>query len=152
LQGEDEGVQAAKDHYHGSVAYVHQGVTHMALIFASALLLRVLDYDCTFTFADATFHTAPKPFSQVFNILVSYKGVVLPVFHILMTGKPLGLYTAVFQRLADLFHKFRPVYVNTDFEAALTKAIRFNFPDAIINGCRFHYVKAVFRAIMGPSK
>ena len=124
----------------------------MAFIFASSLLLHILDYDCTFTFADATFHTAPKPFSQVFNILVSYKGVVLPVFHILMTGKPLGLYSAVFERLADLFPNFRPVYANTDFEAALTKSIRNTFPDTIINGCRFHYVKAVFRAIMGPSK
>jgi hypothetical protein len=112
----------------------------------------VLGHDCTFTFADATFHTAPKPFSQVFNILVSYKGVVLPIFHVLMTAKPLGLYTAVFERLADQFPNFRPVYANTDFEAALTKAICLNFPDTIINGCRFHYAKAVFRAIMGPSK
>ena len=152
LEGEEEGVQAAKQHYHGSVAFVQRGVTHMALIFASLSVLSILEHDCTFTFADATFHTAPKPFLQVFNILVSYKSVVLPCFHIVMTSKLSGLYSAVFERIADHFPNFRPVYMNTDFEAGLIKAIRYNFPEAIIMGCRFHFAKAVFRAIMGPSK
>jgi len=152
LQGDDEGVRAAKEHYHGSVAYVQRGVTYLALIFASTSLLSILEHDCTFTFADATFHTAPKPFMQVFNILVSFKGVVIPCFHVLMTSKLYGLYAAVFERIADLFPRFQPVYMNTDFESGLMKAIRVNFPEAIIIGCRFHYAKAVFRAIMGPSK
>jgi hypothetical protein len=152
LEGEDEGVQPAKSLYRGCVTYVHQGVTQMALIFASCLLLSVLDHDCTFVFADATFHTAPKPFSQVFNILVSYKGVVLPIFHILMTSKLNGLYRAIFERVKENFPSFKPTFVNTDFEGALIKSIKQVFPRAIVNGCWFHYKKALHRAIMGPSK
>ena len=152
LEGDEEGVQAAKEHYQGSVAFVQRGVTQMALIFASMTVLGILNHDCTFTFADSTFHTAPKPFLQVFNILVSFKGVVVPCFHIVMTSKLSGLYSAVFERIADQFPNFRPVYMNTDYESGLIKAIRYNFPDAIIMGCRFHFAKAVFRALMGPSK
>jgi hypothetical protein len=152
LEGDDEGVKAAKEHYRGCVQYLHQGVSQVALIFASTLLLTVLDHDCTFVFADATFHTAPKPFKQLLNILVSYKGVVLPVFHILMTAKPYGLYRGILERLKSLYPSFRPTYVNTDFEGALIKAIRLTFPRAVINGCWFHYARALLRTIMGPSK
>ena len=124
----------------------------MALIFASSIMLSVLDHDCTYVFADGTFKTAPRPFTQVFNILVSYKGVVLPIFHILMTGKPYGLYQKVFNRLADLCPNFRPVFINTDFEGALFKAIKKTFPKALTTGCSFHYCRAILRAINGPSK
>ena len=152
LEGDDEGVRPAKEHYRGNVQCVHQGVSHMALIFASSILLSILDHDCTYVFADGTFKTAPRPFTQVFNILISYKGVVLPVFHILMTGKPYGLYQKVFNRLANLFPKFKPVFINTDFEGAMFKAIKKTFPRAMTTGCWFHYCKAVLRAINGPSK
>ena len=152
LEGDDEGVRPAKEHYHGCVQYVHRGVIQTALIFASTLMLTVLDHDCTFVFADATFHTAPKPFAQLFNILVSYKGVVLPVFHILMTSKHYGLYKAIFDRLAERFPTLRPTFVNTDFEGALIKSVRLTFPGAVVNGCWFHYAKAVLRAIYGASE
>ena len=152
LEGDDEGVKPAKEHYHGCVQYVQNGVSQMALIFGSSLMISVMEHDCTFVFADATFHTAPKPFVQVFNILVSYKGVVLPIFHILMTSKHYGLYKAIFDRLAEQFPHFRPTFTNTDFEGALIKTIRLTFPTAVINGCWFHYAKAVLRAIYGASE
>jgi len=152
LEGDDEGVKPAKQHYRGCVTYIHGQMTQIALIFASTLLMSLTEHDCTFVFADATFHTAPKPFAQVFNILVSYKGVVLPVFHILMTSKLHGLYRKVFERVKELCPSFKPSYVNTDFEGALIKSIKNVFPNAVVNGCWFHYKNALHRAIMGPSK
>jgi hypothetical protein len=152
LESDDPGVQLAKEHYHGAVHCNYKGASFSALIFASTFLLSILEHDCTFMFADATFRTAPRPFSQIFNILVSYKGVVLPLFHIVMTGKPSRLYSKIFERIKTLFEHFSPINVNTDFEAGLMKAVKGSFPSADILGCRFHYAQAVFRAIMGPRK
>jgi MULE transposase domain len=130
---------------------VLNGVKQFALIFASSLLLSVFQNDTSFLFADATFWTCPRPFEQVLNIMCNYKGVVLPVVHVMMTCKATGLYIEVFKRLRALF-QLDPSMINTDFEAALTKALKDVFPNAKIHGCFFHFAQAVFRAIMGPSK
>jgi MULE transposase domain len=73
------------------------------------------------------------------------------VVHVMMTCKATGLYIEVFRRLRALF-QLDPTMINTDFEAALTKALKEVFPNAKIHGCFFHFAQAVFRAIMGPSK
>jgi hypothetical protein len=113
--------------------------------------MNILTHDSTFLFFDATFHTCPKPFYQVLNIMASYKGVVIPVFHVYMTSKSAPLYEQIFLRLRALFH-LQPSIANTDFEAALTRSLKRVFNAIQIHGCRFHYSQAVFRAIMGPSK
>jgi hypothetical protein len=151
LDLDDPSLHLSRSHYQGSASTVQNGVKHFALIFASSVMLSVLQHDTTFLFADATFWTCPRPFEQVMNIMCNYKGVILPVFHVMMTSKSTALYEQIFLRLRAQF-QLKPSTFNTDFEAALTKAIKEVFPDCSIHGCFFHFAQAVFRAVMGPSK
>ena len=141
----------ARDHYRGSVTCTYNDAPQFALIFANGKLLDLLVHDSTFMFFDATFHTCPRPFYQLLNIMVSYKGVVIPVFHCYMTCKAAPLYEKLFIRIRALF-EVKPVIANTDFESALTKALRDVFEGVIVHGCTFHFDQAVFKTIMSPSK
>jgi len=150
LESDIPGLEMARDHYRGSVSCTYNDASQFALIFASSTLLKILEHDSTFMFFDATFHTCPRPFYQLLNIMVSYKGVVIPVFHCYMTCKASPLYEKIFLRLRALFN-VKPVIANTDFESALTKSLRDVFDGVIVHGCMFHFDQAVFRCIMSPS-
>jgi hypothetical protein len=151
LESDDPALEVARSHYRGSARFTLNETPQLALIFASSTMLSILQHDTTFMFADATFWTCPRPFSQVMNIMCSYKGIIMPIFHIMMTCKASELYRQIFLRLRALF-QLQPLSFNTDFEAAITKAIKAVFPTAVVHGCYFHFSQAVFRAIMGSSK
>lgn len=133
----------------GTVKYTdNAGTRHYAIILGSDKVLEHVDERNHYLLCDATFRTAPRPFSQLFNVMVSYEGVAIPVLHACMSSKHSGLYEGVLMKIRELYPQLEPKIVKSDFEMGLMKAVRAAFPNVTISGCYFHYAQAVFRAIM----
>jgi len=121
-----------------------------AIILGSPNILQIVGEDNVYMMADATFSTAPRPFSQLFNVMVSYKGTAIPILHVCMTHKSNPLYEGVLVKLRQICPSLEPRVIKTDFESSLMKAVQSSFPGVTLSGCRFHFAQAVFRAINKP--
>ena len=99
-------------------------------------------------FVDATFDCAPAPFYQCLILMVfdPQTGVYLPVAYILMTHKLEELYRHAFHMITVMSDwKFNPRSITYDFERAIINAAKISFPNAIANGCDFHWMQAILR-------
>ena len=124
-----------------------------AIIFGDTEILKKVA-GTKFVFCDATFKVRPHAtiFSQLFNILVEYKGLIIPVAHVLMTSKEEGLYNAVFEELKNIVPgDWKPDSAMADFETAILNSLALAFPGARVTGCRFHFGQAVLRKIKGQN-
>jgi hypothetical protein len=143
--------------YQGSVHYTEldgegNRTDQYAVILGSPNILQVVGEDNIYMMADATFSTSPRPFAQLFNIMVSYKGTPIPILHVCMTHKSAPLYEGVLMEIRRICPLLEPRVIKTDYEGALLKAVEASFPGVTQSGCRFHYAQAVFRAINKPGK
>jgi len=147
----DDCLEEIKAVCQGSVRFVDDtNAKHFAVVLASPNLVQIVGEHNTYMLCDATFKTAPRPFKQLFNIMVSYGGVAIPIFHVCMTSKHNGLYEGVMQKVRSVCPRLEPRIMKSDYELALMKALQSVFPNATLSGCYFHYSQAVFRAIMRP--
>ncbi|XP_065651300.1 uncharacterized protein LOC136079490 [Hydra vulgaris] len=98
-------------------------------------------------FANATFKVVPTNFSggQLYNILTEVQGIILPIVHILMSGKKQGLYKAALEKIKELENDFSPNVSMADYEAAILCALKFSFPNIRITGCRFHFGQSLLK-------
>lgn len=109
-------------------------------------------------YVDATFKVAKAPFTQLWSIHAFAKvdGNVkqLPLAFALMSGKRCQDYRHVLRALKRELRRlhgdhatFTVEGVVADFEAAVWKAFRQEFPGVELRGCSFHWSQAVFRKI-----
>lgn len=131
--------------------YCHGGVTfenQFALIFASPECLSIIHLVFEI-FVDATFRIVPCNFpgGQVLTILGDFNGTVIPLLHILMSGKKEGLYVAGLRKLAELCPDFAPLHAMADFEPAIANSLQQIFVEISVKGCRFHFGQAVLKKI-----
>jgi hypothetical protein len=144
-------LQEIKPVCQGTVRYVEDnGTKHFAVILASPNVLQMVGPHNVYLMCDATFRTAPRPFAQLFNLMVSYCGVCIPIMHICMTSKHNGLYEGVMRKVRSICPSLEPRIIKSDYELALMKALQTTFPNATLSGCYFHFAQAVFRAMMRP--
>lgn len=123
------------------------------LIFITTTFQLNLLSECNIIFIDGTFRSAPKSFYQVLNMIghLNAKNLLLPIASIIMKNKSEISYINTFENLKFIFLEnnikidFNKIYFMCDFEIALRNAIKYCFPDAIIIGCYFHYVKALVK-------
>jgi hypothetical protein len=121
------------------------------LIFITTTFQLNLLTECNILFIDGTFRSAPKSFYQVLNLIghLNDKNLLLPIVSIIMKNKTELSYIITFENLKLIFFEnnikidFNKIYFICDFEIALRNAIKYCFPDNIIIGCYFHYVKAI---------
>jgi hypothetical protein len=152
LESEDC-LEEVKSLFQGSVQFVDEnGRTHFAVILGSPNLLQIAGPENTYLFCDATFKTAPRPFAQLYNVLVSHEGCAIPILHACMSSKHAGLYKGVMLKIREICPNLEPRVVKSDFETALMSGVKSVFPGITQSGCRFHFAQAVFRAIMRPGK
>ncbi|XP_065662459.1 uncharacterized protein LOC136085012 [Hydra vulgaris] len=87
-----------QDFYRGEIRFEDQ----IGIVFASPILLNLLK-EATIMFADATFKVVPTNSScgQLFNILTEVREIILPIVHILMSGKKQGLYKAALEKVKE---------------------------------------------------
>ena len=103
-------------------------------------------------YVDGTFKTAPHPFVQFFAVHVDRNGHVLKFACGLLTSKTEVAYRRVFEVLkVRIFTitgvQFTPGACITDFEIAIIKPLRMEFPGVDIFGCYFHFCKALWSHI-----
>lgn len=70
---------------------------------------------------------------------------IFPAVFCLMTRKTAKSYLAVFRFIEQNLFKLEPAEVMTDYEDGMRLAIRTQWPNVIIRGCWFHYVRAILR-------
>ena len=122
------------------------------IIFTSILNLKFLT-KATNIFIDATFKVAPKSFYQLLNILVHIEkeSFTIPIIHVLMSNKSLLSYRKILNDIKILAENYNidwepnNIKFVCDFEKSLIKAVNLEFPKSKINGCFFHYVKALWK-------
>jgi hypothetical protein len=147
----DDCLEEIKGVCQGTVRYVEtSGTKHFAVILGSPIILQTVGPHNTYLLADATFKTSPRPFTQLFNLMVSYNGVAIPILHVAMSSKHHALYEGVMLKVRSICPQLEPRVIKSDFEFALMKSLQSTFPSTTLSGCYFHYGQAVFRAIMRP--
>ena len=106
-------------------------------------------------FIDGTFKIAPKNWYQLLNIFgydPTHK-FYMPMAYIVLSSKSEELYDEVFYQIAKLIkthtkiNSFENIKIMCDFEIGLRKAIKKNFENALLDGCYFHYCKAIWKKI-----
>ena len=75
--------------------------------------------DCNVIFMDGTFKSCPKGYYQIFNILGrdATTGVIIPLFHILMSKKSYDSYYYVFSFIKSIFTNYS---LNIDFKICIS--------------------------------
>uniref|UniRef100_A0A2A6D1I9 MULE domain-containing protein n=1 Tax=Pristionchus pacificus TaxID=54126 RepID=A0A2A6D1I9_PRIPA len=95
---------------------------------------------------DGTFHSAPANFVQVFIIGVMDQHLFTPILYAFLTGKSTRPYECVFQWLSAQGVP-SPLTITSDFERAITSAIRSVYPMVSIQYCIFHLYKNMYAKI-----
>ena len=110
-------------------------------------LRSLLKYPHVQAFGDATFRCVPKPFKQLYIIMIYDQGtgVFVPTSYILQTGKVEDVYFhTLHMTIHDSDWKFNSAHFNIDFETAEGDAVRTQFPNTRIVGYHIHQKQALF--------
>ena len=113
-------------------------------------------------FADGTFKYAPRHFKQMYTFFIYKDGFYLPIAHFLLQNKFFKTYKKSLKILReqcqllgfDLDQNFNNGSIMLDFECAMMKAVKSEFKNCTILGCRFHLGQNWWRKIkeIGLSK
>ena len=124
-----------------SIHYNDPGI----LFFASDWQLNLMDKADSIT-ADGTFSTAPSPFHQLYVIMANFhkNRRNYPVGFAFLPDKTTQTYVQLWTAVSA-FVLEPPRAVRVDFESADLKALKEIFPDSIIEGCWFHFRRAIWR-------
>lgn len=100
---------------------------------------------CVTLLMDGTFKAIPRhlKFCQLYIISAIIKGRCYPLAYILMERKDYSSYMHEFDKLKELIPSINVVNCMSDYEAAIRKCIKKQFPESRISGCFFHYVQAI---------
>jgi len=104
-------------------------------------------YNSKVWYCDGTFKTAPAIFSQVFVILAEALGGVHPLIYALLPYKQENTYTHLFKMFNQLKLGLNPTLISCDFEQAILKSIKIEYPNAEIYGCLYYFSKNVYKKI-----
>jgi len=121
------------------------------ILFTSEVQIKKIQ-DCEQLFMDGTFHSCPKNYYQLYNIIGKEKnsGVILPLIFIITTNKSYSLYYNIFSYIKSLINEysleinFKKMFIMMDFEKPSRKAIKDIFPECNLMGCFFHFSKALW--------
>ncbi|CAF4082155.1 unnamed protein product, partial [Rotaria sordida] len=121
------------------------------IIYASDLQLNILSKSKRIG-SDGTFETAAQITHQNYIIMGEYEEKhSVPLVFCLCEHMNYETYELIIQVLktavSSLKLDFQPTYWMSDYEAALTKAIKQELPNTKLLGCAFHYNQAIYRNI-----
>ena len=102
---------------------------------------------CNEFYCDGTYSSSPRKYNMLFNIIAYHNSTnsYIPVIHALMSGQTEGHYVKVLEYLKLKKEKSEIKSIMCDFEKALRNAIKNIFPNVIIYGCYYHFVKLLFK-------
>lgn len=134
-------------------SYFSNGVPGLFVSVANRTLLEDVMLDNNGTgiqqcvlFVDGTFGVSPRG-TQTTNVLIwsAKLQTTVPLAFFVSPGKSTADYCVLFHSLKNL--GICPTLVMFDFEESLRKAARIVWPDAMIRGCYFHLVQAIWRRL-----
>ncbi|KAL4120030.1 hypothetical protein QTP88_012776 [Uroleucon formosanum] len=105
-------------------------------------------YNSKVWYRDGTFKIAPGIFSQVFVILAKALGGVHPLIYTLLPNKQEKTYTPLFKMLNQLKSGLNPTSIFCDFEQAILKSIKTEYPNTEIYGYLYHFSRNVYKNII----
>jgi len=120
--------------------------TNRILLFCTKRNLELM-VNCDNWFCDGTFSCAPQIFQQLYTIHAVYYSNVIPSVYVLLPDKKENTYKLMFQALKSLISNLSPLNIMMDFEKGAMNAVKFEFPNASINGCFFHLSQCVWRHV-----
>ena len=106
-------------------------------------------------FIDGTFKVAPKNWYQLLNIFGYDKkhNIYKPLAFIILNTKSEEIYNEVLEKIIELvksntsLKSFKDIKIMSDFEIGLRRAIKNKFEDCLLDGCYFHFCKAIWKKI-----
>ncbi|CAF3034371.1 unnamed protein product, partial [Rotaria sp. Silwood2] len=120
------------------------------LLFSSPKQLEVL-FDSSSILMDGTFSATPPFFDQLFTLHALKFECCFPCIFCLLPDRKKSTYQQLFQVLKDMAASmnriFKPERIISDFESSLVSIIPAEFPQAVHQGCYFHYTQAIYRRI-----
>ena len=122
------------------------------LVFASTTTLKALASSEKWH-GDGTFKTSPKLFYQNYILFARYnKFRVLPCVYAFLTSKDSDDYRLLFSCIKEACEKLNiainPKSILIDFEAAVQKAAKLEFPGIKVKGCFFHFCQAIYKKLV----
>ena len=103
-------------------------------------------------FIDGTFQIAPKNWYHVLNIGYNKnKNFYMPLAYVVLISKTKEIYKEILHKLVELikYHikkeSYEDIKIICDFEIGLREAIKDEFQFCILQGCYFHYFKAIWK-------
>lgn len=123
--------------------FVVAGDTDFSILFASDEVIQAAT-STSVLLVDGTFKTVPASFYQLLTIHCVHYDTQLPVIFALMTSKTRILYDSVLLKCKSLF-PVNPERIICDFETALQSSLQMHWPDALLQGCYFHYTQAIWK-------
>ena len=137
--------------WRGDRFLLHQDNDWGIALFATQSNLRILQ-QCDKVYIDGTFKTCPQPYFQFVTVHGRYLGQVFTLAMCLLTGKTIGHYRQLLNRLKRAVRnvtgrRWRPAMVICDFEQALVSAIETELPHSQVKGCYFHFCQSLWRKI-----
>ena len=122
------------------------GDGQVLLVFMSDFGKRVLEKSSVWM-SDGTFKCVPPQFAQLYVVHGSHtdSSTIFPACFGLLLNKQASTYNRFFEIMKEHLNPgLEPQVYNIDFELAAMSAIREHFPSATIDGCNFHWKKAIF--------
>ena len=124
------------------------------IIFSSQFQLNLFK-EINELYIDGTFKVSPKNWFQFLNIFgyIKNKNIYIPLSYIILSSKDEELYTHAFNELINAvknhcgFDNYGDIKVMTDFEISLRISVKNCFKGCILQGCYFHYCKAVWKKL-----
>ena len=122
------------------------------VIFTTIFQLKLLS-ESEELFIDGTFKMSPENYCQILNIwgYLKNKNLYVPLIHSLMSSKSYIAYNKVFIHIKNLLTdnnikvNFNDKTITTDYEKSMRKSIKKILEPKNLNGCFFHYSKALWK-------
>ncbi|POM68560.1 Hypothetical protein PHPALM_15267, partial [Phytophthora palmivora] len=131
--------------------YYKDEVLHRVIGWSYPLLMDRLKQRHCSIFVDATFRCVPTQFYQLVIVMMydPISDLYLPVWYVLTSGKTSQIYEHIFHYICVASKKrLDPAHIVCDFEFAMIKAVKDQFPDSRIVGCLFHFKQALGRKML----
>ena len=124
-----------------------QAVENNVVMFGTEKSFQLLRENYSQVFGDGTFKFAPKGYLQMYTIHIYKHNKYIQVAYFLLKDKHFKTYNTMCKMLHGICPELNRSVFQLDFEPGVHKAVRTQFPGAVVRGCRFHLAQSWNRRI-----
>ena len=119
-----------------------QQVENNVVMLGSEKGFQLLRDNCKQIFGDGTFKFSPAGYVQMYTIHIYKNNKYIQVAYFLLKNKFYRTYNTMCKMIKKICPELNNAVFQLDFEAGVHKAVRTQFPGAVVRGCRFHLTQA----------